>query len=246
MNILGGYMYMAITNNKRPIRKPEDFKGLKFRVMDPMGGEMFKAFGASAVPIAWAETYTSLQTGVADGQTNPPFIIAWAKFNEVQKYMTLANSQWGYQMSLANKQWHDSLSPEDRRALYSATQAANATANGVGLLLERASIDALKKGGMEVIALTDQEIVEMQKVAGPHCLAWAKKAPWRRMGGRVTKSHRRSGKEAWVLGIITIPGRPRSYTGGAGLRVDGGLSPPPAPARPAGTTDDQTAIQVNT
>ena len=82
---------------KCPINRPEDLKGLKMRVMDPMGTAMFNTFRASAVPIAFAEVFISLQTGVVDGQTNPPFLVESAKLFEVQKYLTMARTQWGYQ-----------------------------------------------------------------------------------------------------------------------------------------------------
>ncbi|MDO5483593.1 MAG: DctP family TRAP transporter solute-binding subunit, partial [Desulfovibrionaceae bacterium] len=61
-----------MTNNARPIRKPEDMKGLKFRVMEqPVYIEMMRALGASPTPMAMSELYTSLQKGVIDGQENP-------------------------------------------------------------------------------------------------------------------------------------------------------------------------------
>ena len=173
--VMGGYTYMAISNNKRPIKTPADIKGLKFRVMDPMGGEMFKAFGAGAVPISWSELYTSLQTGVVDGQTNPPFMVAWAKFYEVQKYMTLANSQWGYQLLLCNKQWYDGLSQKEKNMVASAAQAGMYAGNGLSVLLDDKAVTGLKAAGMEVTALSDDEIKAFQDIAKPACLDWVRK-----------------------------------------------------------------------
>ncbi|RPI10170.1 MAG: hypothetical protein EHM71_04235, partial [Zetaproteobacteria bacterium] len=60
------------SNNVRPIRTPADMKGIKFRVMQsPIFVKFVEALGAKAVPIAWAELYTALQTKVVDGQENP-------------------------------------------------------------------------------------------------------------------------------------------------------------------------------
>ncbi|MFH2129650.1 MAG: DctP family TRAP transporter solute-binding subunit [bacterium] len=176
LTVAGSYTYMAITNNKRPIRKPEDLKGLKMRVMDPMGITMFKSLGASATPIAWPEVYTSLQTGVVDGQTNPTFIVAWAKFNEVQKYMTLANSQWGYQLLLANKQWYESLSAAEKIQVRDATTAARYSGAGMTLLLDEMATNDLIKKGMQVEILSESEIKVFQDIAGPACMAWVRKA----------------------------------------------------------------------
>ncbi len=60
------------TNNKRPINKPEDLKGLKIRTpLDPATVEMFSAMGATPQQISWGEVYLALQSGVVDGQENP-------------------------------------------------------------------------------------------------------------------------------------------------------------------------------
>ena len=174
--VTGTYTYLAITNNKRPIRKPSDLQGLKMRVMDPMGIAMFKSLGASATPIAWPEVYTSLQTGVVDGQTNPGYIVAWAKLHEVQKYMTLANSQWGYQLLLANRQWYDSLTATEKVQVRDASTAAKYAGGGLTLLLDEKSTRDLIKKGMQVEFLSDEEIKAFQEIAGPASMNWVRKS----------------------------------------------------------------------
>ena len=79
-----------MTNSKRPIRKPEDMKGLKIRVMEqPIYIEMIKALGGNPTPMAFGELFTALQQGVVDGQENPAAHIYTARFFEVQKYISL-------------------------------------------------------------------------------------------------------------------------------------------------------------
>ena len=82
--------FRHITNNARPIAKPEDLKGIKLRVP---GGvwrvKMFKVYGANPSPMPFAEVYSALQSGVMDGQENPFPQIASAKFQEVQKFLSL-------------------------------------------------------------------------------------------------------------------------------------------------------------
>jgi len=167
--------FLAITNNKRPIRKPEDFKGVKFRAMGSLQASMFKALGASAVPIPWPETYTSLQTGVVDGQTNAAFVVSVFKMYEVQKYISLANSQFGYQLWLCNKTWYDGLSAADKGILRDAVQAGRMSTRSMALLREQESLTQLKKDGMTITALTSVEVSALQKLAGPVCLEWLKK-----------------------------------------------------------------------
>lgn len=169
-----GMGFSAISNSVRPTRKPDDFKGIKFRGMGKMQVAMFEALGASAVPISWTEVYTSLQTGVVQGQTNPPAIIKAFKIYEVQKYVALCNSQYGYQFWVANKPWYDSLSPEDQTLIQSALRVANTTARGMGALLNQIAISELKKAGIQVDGLTGEEIAALQEVVRPRGLAWLK------------------------------------------------------------------------
>ena len=82
--------FRHVTNNVRPIVKPEDLKGIKLRI--PGGvwrGKMFRAYGANPSPLPFAEVYSALQSGVMDAQENPFPQIASAKFHEVQKYLSL-------------------------------------------------------------------------------------------------------------------------------------------------------------
>ncbi|GAI05652.1 unnamed protein product, partial [marine sediment metagenome] len=76
-----------LTNNVRPVRAPEDMKGLKIRVMEQkIYIEMMKALGANPTPMAFGELFTALQQGTVDGQENPVSHIWTKRFFEVQKY----------------------------------------------------------------------------------------------------------------------------------------------------------------
>lgn len=82
--------FRNFTNSKRDLLTPGDFKGLKFRTMEnPVHLASVRQLGAQAVPMSWGEVYTSLQTGVMDGQENPIAIIHAFKLSEVQKYLSL-------------------------------------------------------------------------------------------------------------------------------------------------------------
>jgi tripartite ATP-independent transporter DctP family solute receptor len=82
--------YRHITNSKRPINTPTDLQGIKLRV--PEGKwrvKMFQTYGANPSPMKFSEVFTALQTGVMDGQENPFTQIYSAKFQEVQKFLSL-------------------------------------------------------------------------------------------------------------------------------------------------------------
>jgi tripartite ATP-independent transporter DctP family solute receptor len=82
--------FRHITNNVRPINVPADLEGIKLRT--PKGEwrvKMFQAYGANPTPMSFSEVFTALKTGVIDGQENPFAQIYSAKFQEVQKYLSL-------------------------------------------------------------------------------------------------------------------------------------------------------------
>jgi TRAP-type transport system periplasmic protein len=82
--------FRHITNSRHPINLPTDLKGIKLRV--PEGKwrvKMFQAYGANPSPMKFSEVFVALQTGVMDGQENPFTQIYSAKFQEVQKHLSL-------------------------------------------------------------------------------------------------------------------------------------------------------------
>jgi tripartite ATP-independent transporter DctP family solute receptor len=82
--------FRHVTNNIRPVVKPDDLKGMKLRV--PQGVwrvKMFQSYGANPSPMAFSEVFVALQTGVMDGQENPLTQIYSSKLHEVQKYLTM-------------------------------------------------------------------------------------------------------------------------------------------------------------
>jgi len=82
--------FRHVTNNVRPIEKPEDLRGIKIRTMENrVHLAAFRAFGASPTPMAWSEVYTALQQKTIDGQENPVAILYHQKIYEVQKHLAL-------------------------------------------------------------------------------------------------------------------------------------------------------------
>ena len=82
--------FRNVTNNVRPVVKPEDLQGIKLRT--PKGEwrvKMFQSYGANPTPMAFSEVFTALKTGVIDGQENPLTQIYAGKFQEVQKYLSM-------------------------------------------------------------------------------------------------------------------------------------------------------------
>lgn len=106
--------FRQFTNNVRPIRTPEDLKGLKVRVyQSPVLIATFKAIpGVGAVPMSFAEVYSALQQKVVDAQENG-LVLTWTqKFYEVQKYLSLTNHIFYPRMYCINEKFFQSLPPD--------------------------------------------------------------------------------------------------------------------------------------
>ena len=113
-----------LTSN-RPIKTPDDLKGLKLRVPNvPLFVDVWKAEGASPTPMAFSEVFTSLQNGTIDAQENPLSLIDSANFNEVQKYVNRTEHvrSWIY-LTISELVWQQ-LSPEDQKAVMTAAKTA--------------------------------------------------------------------------------------------------------------------------
>jgi TRAP-type transport system periplasmic protein len=109
--------FRQITNNKRPIVKPEDLQGIKLRV--PKGVwrvKMFKAYGANPTPLAFSEVFVALQTGAMDGQENPLAQIVSGRFQEVQKYLSMTGHVYSPTYVVAGASWKR-LSPDVQKIL---------------------------------------------------------------------------------------------------------------------------------
>ena len=164
--------FLAFTSTDKAIAEPSDFKGLKFRAMDPSQVALYEAMGASGTPIPWTEVYAALQTGVVEGQMNPPMYIIIGSLNEVQKYLTRANVQYSMQFLVANGAWLQSLSDKERSVFQEAVVQANAmTRDDVQANVER-RVDWLASNGMEIITPSEKQLAAFRKIGQPAFIDW--------------------------------------------------------------------------
>ena len=170
--------FFAITNSKREIRTPADMRGLKLRVMAvPLHQEVVKALGASPTVVAWAEVYTSLQTGVVDGQMNPISIINMAKLYEVQRFITLTNHLYAPYVWVMNPRFYNGLSTDLKRVIDDAARTAILAGRGVSRV-----IDASDKGlpvlldKMNVYVPTAAEMKQFRDLAMPAARAFLERS----------------------------------------------------------------------
>jgi tripartite ATP-independent transporter DctP family solute receptor len=142
--------YREITNNKRPIVKPEDLAGVKLRVP---GGvwrvKMFKAYGASPSPMELKEVFVALQTGVMDGQENPLTQIYSQKFQEVQKYLSLTGHVYTPAYLTAGASW-SRLPPDVQKILADTAVEVEPDVLKLAAKLDEELIGKMKASGIQV------------------------------------------------------------------------------------------------
>jgi C4-dicarboxylate-binding protein DctP len=150
--------FMDMSANK-PLRKPEDFRGLKMRIQSSkvLDAQM-RALGASPQVMAFSEVYQALQTGVVDGTENPPSNFYTQKMHEVQKYLTLSNHHYLAYGVIVNKKFWDGLPPDIRKTLEGAMADATQYADDIAKKENEDALEAVKKSGRtEIITLTPEE-----------------------------------------------------------------------------------------
>jgi tripartite ATP-independent transporter DctP family solute receptor len=160
--------FRQTTNSKRPITKAEDFEGVKMRVMqNTIYLDTFKTLGSNAVPMAFTEVYSALETKTVDGQENPFTNIENMKFYEVQKYLTLTNHAYSPTLVLFSKKVWDTLSPEEQAALRECAVQGRGEQRRANRAMEARSVDDLRKKGMAVNEISPAEMQRIRDKTRP-------------------------------------------------------------------------------
>ena len=142
--------FRNLTNNKRPVKRPEDINGLKIRVMvSPVHKAIWQALGANPVPMPWP-IYTELEQGVIDGQENPLWVMEIYKFYEIQKYMTLTRHVYSFHIDVASLQWWQTLNVKTQKMIQEAMSAAAVFQRKDNRSKNAARLKFLKEKGMQV------------------------------------------------------------------------------------------------
>ncbi len=162
-----GFMELGarhVSNNTRPVRTLDDFKGLKLRLQpDDIHLATFRALGANPVAMDIKEVYSALQQGVLDGQENPYAVIRDRNFNQVQKYLTGTSHFFDFILVVANKKRFDGFKPAVQSQVRGAMQKAVAKQRADAEKADSESLEDLKKRGMQFEAPSAQLVGDMRK-----------------------------------------------------------------------------------
>jgi TRAP-type transport system periplasmic protein len=167
--------WRAFTNNKRPIKTPEDVKGLKIRSTgNPYHIQAFKLLGMNPSPMAIAELYTALETGTFDAQEHPINVTWSSKFYEVQKHLTISNHVYSPLILSMNKAKFDSLPADVQKIVVDSARDAAKYQRELNAANAGKVVAELKKSGMQVVETVD--MTPFQKIVSePIAKAFAEK-----------------------------------------------------------------------
>jgi C4-dicarboxylate-binding protein DctP len=167
-----------LSSDKDKLVRPEDVKGLKFRIQasDVLEAQ-FRALGANPQKMAFAEVYQALQTGVVDGQENTWSNIYSQKFHEVQK--TIAETNHGVidYMVVTNAKWWDGLPADVRKGLSEAMAEATTYSNKLASELNESDRKRIADAGK----------AKIQKLSKADIAAWRKtmEPVWKKFEGEI-------------------------------------------------------------
>ncbi len=170
------YGYIQFFNNKRPLAKPEDFKGLKMRTFSSGDADTLKQLGAAPTVMSSSEMYMALQRGTVDGATTGMPAAVSRKIQEVQKFMTKANYTTAQFVMQASLKWWEKLPQDQRDVILKAGKDTEEWIRGVIAQSEDEAEKAILKAGVQIHTLTPAEHELFVKATEPVRKTFARKS----------------------------------------------------------------------
>lgn len=160
--------YYHLHNSVRPINKIDDVSGLKMRVTEtPVTIDTYKAFGASPVPLPYAELYNALEQRIVDGGGQPPINMVYGKIGEVSKYYSLNYYSYTPLSLLMSKKVWDKLSAEEKAIVKESAKEAKDYQREVAAKKTAECLEQLQKSTTKVNEISKEEIERFRKAVQP-------------------------------------------------------------------------------
>jgi tripartite ATP-independent transporter DctP family solute receptor len=149
---------MLTTNEKNPVRAPEDVKDLRLRTPDITAWiKSWQSVGANVTAFAWGELYMALKQGIVDAQENPLASIRSMKFYEVQKNIILTGHIIDYPFVMINDKKFQKLSKELQNIMIQAFEDARLYSIGLTKKEEHENIKLFKERGLNIVQINKEE-----------------------------------------------------------------------------------------
>lgn len=150
--------FRNLTNSLRPVTRLEDLEGMRVRVMqNDIFLDTFSTLGTNAMPMAFGEVFTALETGTIDAQENPYVTIDTSQFSEVQEFLTETRHAYTPFMVLFSKPIFDTYSAEEQQILRDCAVEGQAVQRQASRELSQQSLDRVQEAGMQFNQLDPAE-----------------------------------------------------------------------------------------
>lgn len=162
------YGFRQVTNSKHPIKRLEDFRDLKLRTLqNRVYIDIFKALGATPLPLPYPETYTALETKAIDGQESAYLVTKSSSYQDIQSYLTETRHVYLPAVVLVSKKLWDRMSSAEHEVLESSCKEAQAYHREVSRKMEAEVVKELIKSGMKFNAIEPAEHARMVQATAP-------------------------------------------------------------------------------
>lgn len=161
--------FKQFTNKQHPLRKPEDFKGLKFRIMTSnVLKEQFEELGAQALPMPFNDVYQALENGTVDAEENTISNIYTQHFDHTQNYLTLSNHGYIGYVVLTNAEFWQSLPPQVRKVMEDTLREVTNWEREIAGEMDQSQLKELEQEGkVKITRLSQDEQLQLQKALNP-------------------------------------------------------------------------------
>lgn len=167
----GGFKHFSAN---KPITAPADMAGLKMRVLGPLATIPVEALGASPAPVAFSELYTSLRTGVVDGQDNSVSVFNLVKLFEVQSHLSLTGHTYAFGPLGINDAFFSRLDAGKQKVVTEAAAKAIAFNRAKSRAMEADAIAFARENKVEVIELDAAQRGAFRDIMRPAAVDWLK------------------------------------------------------------------------
>lgn len=146
----------GIFNTRKPITRPEDMSDLRIRALDENQLRLFKAWGTNGVIITMPEVANALQTGIAHGYLNPPFVPFIFGHADILKHYTEANVSQALRVAMVSEDWYRTLRPEQRKVFDEGVRKASAANRDWVKTSDEQALEQLRKAGIQITKLSPE------------------------------------------------------------------------------------------
>lgn len=152
------YGYVQFANNVKPLKTPDDFKGLKIRSTGDIPSVVIETYGGSPVFMGGGEVYTALQRGTIDGATSGTTAMVQRNYNEVAKYLTVNNYSTLEFLLVANKASWDKLPEKTQKLILEVAAEQEQWIRQQAESEDARTAKVLEEKGMEVYHVPEEEL----------------------------------------------------------------------------------------